>query len=90
MSDRKDDSTPTFDQEFLLRLAREKSTKGRARLSETIMDLLDNKGNALTVRPVEAFFEKREKLTLIVNFRGKFRPILSGCGQLHQYHISRF
>ena len=50
MSERKDNGEPTVDHEFLLNLAREKSTMGRARLTETIMDLFEHKGDALTDR----------------------------------------
>lgn len=50
MSERKENGEPTVDHEFLLNLAREKSTMGRARLTETIMDLFENKGDALTDR----------------------------------------
>ncbi len=50
MSGPEAEDTPTVDHEFLLGLAREKSSKGRARLSETIMDLFENKGEALTDR----------------------------------------
>ena len=50
MNENKENGEPTVDHEFLLNLAREKSTMGRAKLTETIMDLFENKGDALTDR----------------------------------------
>ena len=50
MNENKENGEPTVDHEFLLNLAREKSTMGRAKLTETIIDLFENKGDALTDR----------------------------------------
>ncbi|MEQ8226474.1 MAG: DUF2336 domain-containing protein [Rhodospirillales bacterium] len=50
MNENNQNGEPTVDHEFLLNLAREKSTMGRAKLTETITDLFENKGDALTDR----------------------------------------
>lgn len=56
MSESSPDHREGIDQEFLLNLAREKSAAGRARLTETIMDLFENRGEALTDRERSLMF----------------------------------
>lgn len=45
-----DEKGPEIDHQYLLNLAREKSSEGRAMLTATILDLFENKGDVLTDR----------------------------------------